>query len=92
MKRAYSSTEASVSPASASAAARRRCRGQVARIKRDRLPEKTDRRGPFARFGEGAGALAEDAERTRTVLLLEVHLRESAITALGAGELIDPGT
>src|SRR5258705_135270 len=57
--------------------------------RRDRLSEQTDGAGPLARLDEGGGAFAENAQRSRAVFLFEMHLREAAITALGARELVD---
>src|SRR2546430_13778678 len=64
------------------------CR-EVARVQADGLAEKTDRRGALPRFGERGRALAKNAHRARTVLLLEVDLREPAIAALGTREFVD---
>src|SRR5438093_4938915 len=64
-------------------------RGEIARVQDDGLSEKTNGGGTVARFGERRGAVAEHAQRSRAVLLLEVNLREAAIAALRAGELVD---
>src|SRR5258706_603753 len=63
--------------------------GEITGVERDRLSEQTDGAGPLARLDEGGGAFAENAQRSRAVFLFEMHLREAAITALGARELVD---
>src|SRR5207237_6949395 len=64
-------------------------RGKVAGVQDDGLAKKTDGRRSLAGLGEGRGTVAEHAKRSGAVLFLEVHLREPAVAALGARELVD---
>src|SRR2546427_2884536 len=64
-------------------------RGEVSGVEGDRLAQQTDRRGPIARPAERGCPVPKHAQGTRAVLLLEVHLREAAVSALGRRKLVD---
>ena len=63
--------------------------GQIERIEHQRLPQETDRRRTLSGARERRGTLAQHLQRARAVLLLEMHLRQTAIAALGGGKLVD---
>ena len=85
MKRTNSCAASSCEPASLSAAARRRAR-QDLRLERDGLAVEQDRLVAIAGLRERGAAVEEHAERAGAVLLLDEHLREPAVAALGTGK------
>src|SRR5213593_3172724 len=64
-------------------------RREIVRIQTDSFPKERDRASAFARLAESQSPLTQHAERAGRVLLLEVHLRETAVAALSAGKLLD---
>src|SRR2546427_764160 len=55
----------------------------------DAVRDQAGAAGRAAGAREGRGTLAQYPQRARAVLLLEMHLRQTAIAALGGGKLVD---